>query len=212
MVKLYVEAPLASWRAGYARQYWETYPVPPPSTIYGMLLSLVGEEQRAKHEGCRVAMAMLSEPWRSRVLRTVWKVDDRRTPPGVRPNVGPEWQEILADVRVCVWVDRGRERGRCLRDRLLKALHDPVAVDRHGGLSFGESTFLVNQVRLWRPGDPSEGRMVIRAHSGETGLVVPVWADHVGSLGTRAVTVSLTERGALPDVPPEDSWIEVARA
>ena len=73
-VALRVEAPLVSFRNPHAREYAETYRVPPPSTVYGMLLSMVGEERRVRHSGARLALAVLGEPTVSTVLRTVWRV------------------------------------------------------------------------------------------------------------------------------------------
>ena len=43
MIGLYVTVPVACFRKGLAREYLETEPLPPPSTCYGFLLSLVGE-------------------------------------------------------------------------------------------------------------------------------------------------------------------------
>src|SRR6202044_1447868 len=41
--RVFVSAPVASFRVPQAREYWETLPCPPPATVYGMLLSAVGE-------------------------------------------------------------------------------------------------------------------------------------------------------------------------
>lgn len=77
MLGLYVSVPVACFRKGLAREYLETEPLPPPSTCYGFLLSLVGEMDRRRHAGCRVAPALLNTPARSVVLRTVWRCKDR---------------------------------------------------------------------------------------------------------------------------------------
>ena len=45
-VGVYICAPVASFRVPRAREYFETFPCPPPSTVYGMLLSMVGEVNR----------------------------------------------------------------------------------------------------------------------------------------------------------------------
>ena len=37
---LYLSAPVASFRVPQAREYLETFPCPPPATVYGALLSL----------------------------------------------------------------------------------------------------------------------------------------------------------------------------
>jgi len=41
---LYLECPCTSFPRSFARDFKETYLYPPPSTLYGFLLSLVGEE------------------------------------------------------------------------------------------------------------------------------------------------------------------------
>jgi len=80
--RFYVSVPIASFRVAQAREYWETYPCPPPSTVYGMLLSLVGEQNRLAHRGAEIALAITSDPQRlvdtrapypSVVLRTLWR-------------------------------------------------------------------------------------------------------------------------------------------
>src|SRR5437660_12643720 len=57
VITLRVEVPYASFRKSYARSFAETYPLPPPATVYGMLLSLVGERFRRRHAGVRLAFA-----------------------------------------------------------------------------------------------------------------------------------------------------------
>jgi CRISPR-associated protein Cas5t len=71
-----ITVPIACFRKGLAREYLETELLPPPSTCYGFLLSLVGEERRARHIGCRVTPVLLNAPEQSIVLRTVWRVKD----------------------------------------------------------------------------------------------------------------------------------------
>jgi len=70
-VGVYICAPVASFRVPRAREYFETFPCPPPSTVYGMLLSMVGEVNRRVHEGAELAIAMLSEPGFEVDLRTL---------------------------------------------------------------------------------------------------------------------------------------------
>jgi CRISPR-associated protein Cas5t len=76
MLGVYVTVPIACFRKGLAREYLETEPLPPPSTCYGFLLSLVGEERRRRHVGCHVTAVLLNEPEQSVVLRTVWRVKE----------------------------------------------------------------------------------------------------------------------------------------
>jgi CRISPR-associated protein Cas5t len=77
-MKLYITVPVASFRIAQAREYWESYPCAPPSTVYGMLLSAVGEENRLAHIGSEIAIAILQRPERSRVLRTTWRLKDKK--------------------------------------------------------------------------------------------------------------------------------------
>ena len=62
-------------------------------------------------------------------------------------------------------------------------LDQPRQVDRFGGLSLGESTHLVDEVRRLRPTDVGPMRAFLLAERGR--LSLPVWVDHVGSAGTR---------------------------
>jgi CRISPR-associated protein Cas5t len=79
------------------------------------------------------------------------------------------------------------------------SLDHPERIDRFGGLSLGESTHLVDQVRRIR-GEESRGvRLYLLADRGR--LTLPVWVDHVGSAGTRYVTGDLVEH-ASPSAPP----------
>ncbi len=77
MLGVYVTVPVACFRKGLSREYLETEPLPPPATCYGFLLSLVGETDRRRHVGCRVAPVLLNSPPTSVVLRTVWRVKEQ---------------------------------------------------------------------------------------------------------------------------------------
>lgn len=57
MIAIAVQVPYASFRKSYARSFAETYALPPPATVYGMLLSLVGERYRVRHVGVGLALA-----------------------------------------------------------------------------------------------------------------------------------------------------------
>lgn len=77
MIGVYVSVPIACFRKGLAREYLETEPLPPPSTCYGFLLSLVGECDRTRHIGARVTAALMGNTQVSVVLRTVWRVKEQ---------------------------------------------------------------------------------------------------------------------------------------
>jgi CRISPR-associated protein Cas5t len=206
--RLYVSVPVAGFRVAQAREYWETYPCPPPSTVYGMLLSLVGEENRLVHCGAEVAIGLLSDPSRSAVLRTLWRVKDAKVGPGLANNKRPDYQELLSNIRLSVWVRQGtnEKASTSLAERLAVAFDTPANVHRFGGLSLGESTHLVDDIRHWRQGDPAKGLMLLADDQGD--LSLPIWPDHVGSQGTRWGQFKLTDM-VLGDQPPDHAWTTI---
>jgi CRISPR-associated Cas5-like protein len=55
-MQLYLDCPCTSFPRSFARDYKETYQYPPPSTVYGLLLSLVGEVDMEAHRGVKLVM------------------------------------------------------------------------------------------------------------------------------------------------------------
>ena len=208
-IGLFVSIPIASFRIPRAREYFETFPCPPPSTVYGMLLSMVGEVNRRVHEGAEIAIAMLSEPACSIVLRTVWRVKDRGTGMGIGTNRRPDFQELLSDIRLAVWVRQGTTEaaGKPLARRVQDAIDSPRTACRFGGLSLGESTHLVDEVRGLAE-NPDCARFLVNDAEGD--LAMPVWPDHVGAETAwgqySLVTCSYT--GSLPPAV----WTRIARS
>lgn len=207
-IGLYVSVPVACFRVPRAREYFETFPCPAPSTVYGMLLSMVGEVNRRAHEGVELAIAVLSEPAYSVVLRTLWRVKDRNEGPGLGNNRRPDFQELLTDVRLAVWVRKGeQERSDVpLIGRIRTVLNQPATVARFGGLSLGESTHLVDEVSLFNRQD-RRGRLLVAEDDGD--LSLPVWPDHVGSV-TRWGQYRLKDAD-LTEPLPEDAWTAIQR-
>ncbi len=198
MLGVYVTVPVACFRKGLAREYLETEPLPPPATCYGFLLALVGETDRRKYVGARVAPVLLNKPPTSVVLRTVWRV--KKTPLGSPGNTRPDYQQLLTDVRLVIWLDSVE-----LEERVRNALVNPSSVTRFGGLSLGESTHMVDEVCLIeRVADrlPKSGRVFLQRQDKKGRLTLPVWVDHVGSAGTRYATGDLDESPLTP--PPTD--------
>lgn len=207
---LYVSVPIASFRAPYAREYFETLPCPPPSTVYGMLLSLVGEPDRLRHIGAEIAIGLLSVPDISVVLRTLWRIKSRKHAPGTGENKRPDFQELLTNVRLAVWVRSGpSERQPTLHQRVMRAMQEPGAVARFGGLSLGESTHLVDEIRPLLGNDTAAVRMLLARDDGNISL--PVWADHVGSAGTKWKQYRLGEEVPLEGPPPDNGWVTIER-
>ena len=200
---LRVEVPIACFRQSRAREYAETYPVPPPSTVYGMLLSIVGETDRYKNCGVKLAIALLSEPEKSTVIRTFRRFKKKEiTDPS---NARPDYQELLSDIQFVVWVASGSDSGQpTLQERLQLAFANPASISRFGGLCLGESRDLVNAVTPLP--ENYQGESLQWLVQDEDGLLtLPYWVDHVGSRGTRWRRYQLLE----PSVqwqPPELSW------
>lgn len=200
-VCLRVSVPICGLRKGYAREFLETERVPPPATVYGFLLSLIGEEFRDTYAGSEIAVAVLRTPEVSTVLRTAWRVKSKKTGPGVGNNKRPDYQEILTGLEFLVWVREGH-----LAEKL-KQLLNPREIVRYGGLSFGESRDLVDEVEFDPAVINADGQWLARDPAGEYPL--PVWVDHVGSKGTRRVQCRLYTAG-LDEPPPDDArWIRI---
>jgi len=175
-ISLRMTVPVCGFRKGFAREYFETEEVPPPSTLYGFLLSLVGEEDRRRYLGTRLSYALLSQPELSLVLRTVWRIKEK-SPPGLGSNRRPDYQEILTGLELCIWVGPGE-----LAQRLQEAAANPQSIVRYGGLSLGESRDLINDLD-WFPAWPKrEALWLVADPQGD--LPLPLWVDHVGSKGT----------------------------
>ncbi len=199
MIGLRVTVPIACWRKGAAREFLETEQLPPPATAYGMLLSLVGETDRAMHRGCRVTTGIFDVGEVSTVVRTLWRIKDPKRAQGVGENAKPDFQQLLANADILIVCDSGDESASPpLEDRVIAALTDPKSVSRFGGLSLGESTHLVNDVWLIRSGDPFHKPASVFLAAREGNVTLPVWVDHVGSAGTQYAVGSLEELAALP--------------
>lgn len=185
MIGLKLEVPIASWRRGAAREFLETEVVPPPSTCYGALLSLVGETDIERHRGCRVTSGLVGTPPKSIVFRSLWQVKNKDIPRGNGENIGPDLQELLTGLTVLIWCHGSSEPAPdTLEERVRRALAHPESVTRFGGWALGESTHLIDSVsELEGARPPAGGRAFLLDSSGS--LTLPVWVDHVGSKGTR---------------------------
>jgi CRISPR-associated protein Cas5t len=206
-IRLQIEVPIACFRQSRAREYAETYPVPPPSTVYGMLLSIVGEMDRYKHCGVQLAIAVLEpQPEKSTVIRTFrrFKKKDLHDP----SNARPDYQELLTGVQFITWVAAGTDAEQpTLPERLQAAFAQPETIDRFGGLCLGESRDLVDAVTVLPK--TYQGKLLRWLVQDEDGLLtLPYWVDHVGSRGTRWLRYSLQQ--ASDDwQPPEAAWTEI---
>jgi CRISPR-associated protein Cas5t len=170
------------------------------------LLSLVGEQDRTRHEKVRIAPGVIGKPAKSVVLRTVWRVKSK--PLGAPGNTRPDYQQLLAGVHLVIWLDSSNENSatNTLESRVLTALSPETRgqIERFGGLSLGESTHLVDEVSLLERTHQLDMAMNVDlfvVHP-RGRITLPVWVDHVGSSGTRYSTGSLESRklGLAPSI------------
>ncbi|WP_339367370.1 CRISPR-associated protein Cas5, partial [Picosynechococcus sp. PCC 7002] len=110
---LYLECPCTSFPRSFARDYKETYLYPPPSTIYGFLLSLVGEEDLTAHLGVKIAIGLIGDaPTVSRIVRKQRHHKFSKTHMGTYPSSKfskPNHQELLTDLKVALRLDSAEE-------------------------------------------------------------------------------------------------------
>jgi CRISPR-associated protein Cas5t len=205
VIALSVEVPVASFRESRAKDYIASYPVPPPSSVYGMLLSMVGEVNRHQHCGVRLAMAFLSIPEKSVILRKIrrFKHEDLTS----SENSRPDYQEILTEIEMLVWIDASQDKSEPnLSRRIQQGLADPSSIDRFGSLCLGESSHLVDSIDLLPNGyEGGKLQWLVRDRFGW--LTLPYWVDHVGSAGTRWERYKILESGQKE--PTEESWTRI---
>jgi len=198
-LRLRISVPICAFRPHASREYQDTYPVPTPASVYGMMLSFVGvpREEKAKHRGCQLVIAVEHLPERSRVFR---KFRRGKTLQSLRPD----YQDLLLDVCVWVWLRQANDTAEePLVRRVFTALRNPSSIVRAGGLSLGESSYLVNDLSH-RCVPPAE-LTFLRPHV-QGFYALPVWVDHLDASKTRVLRCSL-ERLASDQV--DQCWIEV---
>lgn len=214
MITLHIETPFASFRQAFARSFAETYALPPPATVYGMLLSLVGEHFRVRHEGVKLAFAYKQMP---RIATTIRKLS--RFKYGVankQSKLGnaPDYIETLCGIELLCWVnstdekpdENGDKKGSTLEERILTAIQNPSEINRRGVLSLGLSDDAVNDISLckqienaWHCFAPNGdvGFSLIDESTGEQykwhrllpndkgSLELPIWVNHINSSNTQ---------------------------
>lgn len=217
MITLHVEVPYASFRKSYARSFAETYPLPPPATVYGMLLSLVGERFRRRHVGVRLAFAYKRAPQIATTLRKLSRYKYGVANKQSKLGNAPDFVETLCDIEFLCWVDSSKEmsddveaqegRKRGLEARIVEALNSPTNVSRYGVLCLGLSDDAVNDVSLC---ENIEGKWRHLLPSDTGRIELPVWVDHVGAAKTRWQRYELeTEAHRVDESIPIDYWTQI---
>ncbi|WP_420448543.1 type I-MYXAN CRISPR-associated protein Cas5/Cmx5/DevS [Candidatus Palauibacter sp.] len=193
--------PVVSFRPYLSRDYQDTYPVPPPATAFGMLLSLCGIAEAGRPDFGNTELAIMVDRVRepSPVLRRLRRdsSDDQRHG---RVGYRPDYQELILGLRVWIAVRQGdaaRDLADCARD----ALKRPERLDRYGALSLGESTFLVDEISVF---DSAPRSGISLRPDGAGSLTLPVWVDYQDPKRTRLQRFSLEAR-----VFSEDDFVQV---
>lgn len=171
-VTLQVDVPICAFRPHESREYQDTHPCPPPSAVYGMLLSLCGvrREDKALHQGVRMVLAVESLPERAKVFRKFRRGKELS-------DLRPDYQDLLIGLRLWVWLETGADQGRPpLVERVVAALDQPQQLDRFGGLSLGESSYLVDSISLQEPDDEQAMHFLTPDSAGFYSF--PIWVDH----------------------------------
>lgn len=216
LLTLRVEVPITGLRPMWAREYQETYPAPPPSTIYGMLLSLVGVERKdkRKHAGLRLAVALAENSreslWqrreKARIFRKFRRVAQSKRNADPLADRRPDYQELLLGLEFWLWVDDSQASSP-LSGKIRRAL-DPEKrgeIVRHGALCLGESSHMINEVTAERP--HGHGRFVAPCPTGF--LAMPVWSDHKTNRPT-VDSFEIRQPETLRRDPPDNCWICIA--
>jgi CRISPR-associated protein Cas5t len=89
----------------------------------------------------------------------------------------PDYQDLLLSLKLWIWLARGADQGHpSLVDQTISALIRPQQIERFGGLSLGESSYLVDSISLVRPDDERELYFLVPDPAGFYSL--PIWVDH----------------------------------
>lgn len=184
---LRVEVPVCAFRPFASREYQDSYPVPPPATVYGMLLSLTGvqRENKAQHLGVELAIAIEGKPEHGKVFRKLRRGTDLE-------QTRPDYQDLLIDLTLWIWLRQGQDTAKKpLVNTVATALDAKTrnTIHRSGGLSLGESSYLVNSIKTQQP--PALLRFVQPDISGYFSL--PVWVDHHGNQKTNLKRFTVTK-------------------
>lgn len=210
MIALHVEVPYGSFRKSYARSLAETYPFPPPATIYGMLLSFVGEYFRGRHSGVELAFAYAYKPKIATTLRKLSRYKYGVASKQSKLGNAPDFIETLCGIDFVCWIDSSQESQTkpTLENRLLEAIQYPDRINRTGIVCLGLSDDAVNDISLLKS-FKDYWHWLIPSSNGE--IELPVWVDHVGSIHTRWQRYDFDRNAqAIVEFPTKDRFTLIA--
>lgn len=186
MLGIDVDVPFATFRRPHAWSLYETFPLPPPSTLYGFLLSFLGRglresgslDEEEPHGGIRLGLARLGpEAAKGVVLRKQAQRKYHKDHAALR-SASPAPEEVLCDLRLRIWVDSSLEANaeQSLERALAEAFIDPRRITRRiGALCLGESRDLVNRIAR---ATSNAGGGVVMVPAKHGALTMPLWAGH----------------------------------
>jgi CRISPR-associated protein Cas5t len=207
VITLRVEAPYATFRKSLARSFAEIYPIAPPATVYGMLLSLVGERFRRRHEGVRLAFAYSRLPKIATTLRKLSRFKYGVASKQSKLGNAPDYIETACGLDFLCAIDSSGESGvDSLEKRVRVALERPGDIERYGVLSLGLSDDMVDSIVLLDSPFVGDWHPLLPSNTGS--MELPVWVDHVGSLKTRWQRYELLQ-GLRGTFPLDDEWTEI---
>ena len=203
-----------TFRPSWSREYQDTYPFPPPATVYGMILSLIGIEwhDKSKFAGMCMAIAMQGEPDISLVFRKFRRVPQSKKNADPLTERRPDYQDLLIGLKLWLWISDGNAEISIV-ERVRAILTKPYGqtVSRYGGLSLGESSHLVNEISIRTPS--GSGRFLCRDNRGYYHL--PVWVHHPrsGEGKTKLARFSILDSQILEEPMADDPrWIPIEPA
>ena len=122
-----------------------------------------------------MALGLAGLPGRSKVFRKLRRGKDLE-------DTRPDYQDLLIDLTLWVWLRKGADAAEPpLAARIPAALTDPAAITRTGGLSLGESSYLVDVIRV----DPTPPDRLMFLTPDKAGFYsLPVWVDHLDRQNT----------------------------
>jgi CRISPR-associated protein Cas5t len=166
-----------------------------------MLLSLLGvpREEKARHRGAEMALAVSAIPGRAKVFRKLRRGADLE-------NTRPDYQDLLMDLTLWIWLRAGGDAASPpLAERVPSALSRPETIARFGGLSLGESSYLVDVVTI--DNTPPDRLIFLVPDSGGF-YSFPTWVDHAERKNTVLSRFRLSDLTAIETGLPL-AWLRI---